>query len=230
MMTSIKTQCPDKYSLFQYFNGDFPAQDVLSIEDHLGECDACLLKIQEFTLIQSRLDAAPELDVPQEFIEKAEEIWKKAETDPSVENPGVIGRLVVQLVKSGFQVLKESILPDATEINWRPLLEPAHVFRESGAGKSPLELLLEQELRSQNILLSLSLIREAHESVQLRVNLKESGKSLPDTRVSLKKNGSILHSKKTDSEGAVTFLQIHPGTYMVQIPARKIEWTIDIRR
>jgi hypothetical protein len=230
MMTSINTQCPDKYSLFQYFNGDFPVQDVPSIEDHLGKCDACLLKIQEFALIQSRLDAAPDLDVPQEFIEKTEEIWKKAETDQIVESPGDISRLVVQLVKSGFQVLKESILPDATEINWRPLLEPAHVFRESGAGKGSLELLLEQEIRKQNILLSLSLTREAHKSVRLRVNLKESGKSLPQIRVSLKRNGSMLHSKKSDSDGMVTFSELCPGSYTIQVPARKIEWTIDIRR
>jgi hypothetical protein len=228
MKSLVKTQCSDRYRLFQYFIGDLNAQDSRSIENHLAECDECLLKIQEFALIQSRLNAVPDSIVPEELIEQVSGQWKKSEADEPV-IARAIPLLVVQFVRNGLQVLKESILPVDMEIRLRPLAEPAHFFRENGASEGSLELLLEQEIQKQNILLSLSLIREPHESVRLRVHLKESNKSLPKTRVSLKQNGSILHSKKTSSEGMVTFFELHPGSYTVQVPSRKIEWTIEIR-
>jgi hypothetical protein len=213
----------DEVSLLNYSLRDLQPDEEKLIETHLRQCDLCLMKVQEFVFIQSELNSGPDMKVPLELVEKVQE-WEVPDCEES--SADSIPRLIIRLAADGIKLLKGSVLPKNAEVKWMAV--PQYALRGDEEDGEESEMIYKESIKEKKISIHIFIRKDTRESLQATILLKEYSNPIQNIRVSLKRDGRIVRSKKTNSEGIAIFTELHSGEYNIQIPSENIEWAVSI--
>jgi len=218
------SHCPASEDLLAYYLNEMTVSDRSRTHDHMAGCDACVLRLLDMARTDTFLQHHEDTAVPEalfRLVSSRNHVHASAApTKPS------LPILAIRLARSSIQLLKDTLMPDSVQFNWVQALAPAMSFR-SGESDSRKQLRIEQSLSGQN--LSLQLIPADLNQIDLEIRVAQSDLPTSGVRVLFKKNNAIVHSQKTDAFGSLVISHVQPGQYRLQIPARQIDWMIDIQ-
>jgi hypothetical protein len=189
----------------------------------MADCDACLLRLLDIARTDIFFRQGQDVAIPEILLRSMFSLNSDVSAKP--ERPS-LPYLAIRLVNSSIQVLKKTWMPDSVELNWVQTMAPAFSFR-SGEADIRKQLLIEQPL--DGIEFRLQLIPTNMNQIDMEIRLTQTDQVCSGIRVVLKKDNTILHSQKTDAFGILVISHVQPGKYRLQIPAREIDWILDIQ-
>jgi anti-sigma factor RsiW len=225
--------CPSGPDLLGYLDHQLPPPDMKAMERHLGDCDNCIGQLRILSRLKTTLRQQDLESVPPELKDMVLRGWQQ-ETPEREERPqsGLAFRLAIRLVTTGLEILRDSIVPPDMELNLvaSPAFNGAFRSVENAPESERNEVLVaKKQVADKDLQIELVIRKESDQQVSLAVQLSKGGSPFSEARVSLFKDRSLFHSKKTDSNGHVEFASVPAGEYVLKISSELIQWPIEIR-
>lgn len=217
--------CPDETSLVGYLEGHLKADEEMTIERHLRECDACLMKVNHFAKLQALGAAKTRVSVPTPVADKVTALWESDHTNSTF---GGAVEAVIQRIGDKLQVVLEHCKPE--NLTWKPLSLQPVLLRQNGGAAEPSPVgtsgvWIHKSFPEQNIELQLKVVLEKDESMGLEIALLKNKQAYGNCRLSLYQREALLISKASSSRGQVVFPKMGPGQYTLKIQKEKIAWS-----
>jgi anti-sigma factor RsiW len=227
------SSCPSQEDLLAYLTHELPTRHTTEIERHLKGCDSCIEHLNLLARIHVSLRQQILEPVPEELKDTVFQRWQQAATERGErEHKQSSFKLVIRLITTGFEILRDSIVPSDVELNL--LSSPALAGAFRSAEEVPLSAKTEvfvakKQIADSDFQVKLEMRKESDQLVTVMVTLSKAETPFSDARVSLMKDNLLFHSKKTGSRGDVEFANIPPGQYVLKISSELIQWPIEIK-
>jgi anti-sigma factor RsiW len=214
--------CARHAELSGYISGMLSPQEQQVVEEHLQRCDACLAEVMALRHTRSLLAQEQLLSPPQPLVQRVRQ--EIIGTDPS-QTIRPMARIVIEIVRSGLKLLESSRLSPTTGLQVTTLQLPAAAFRAApksdaqGQAVEILESMGELEVR-------ITLIRDDDATASCSLAVQKQDKPLPQARVTLRKGGRTVYSRKLSPDGQVNFPRLNAGEYCLSIPQEQAETTL----
>ena len=217
-----ENSCTRHTELSGYVSGMLSLQEQLVMEEHLRHCDACLAEVMALRRTRSMLAQEQLLAPPQPLVQRVRQAI--IESNP-LRTIRPMARIVIQIMQSGLKLLESSRFSPTIDLQVTTLQLPAAAFRASpksgaqGQGVEIREIIGELEIR-------ITLTHDDDATVSCRLTVQKQGRPLPQARVTLRKGGRTVYSRKLSLDGQVSFHHLNAGEYCLNIPQEQVETTL----
>jgi len=214
----IQNNCPEIEELYAFTEGNLQETGMASIQEHLMGCDLCLKEVYQ---IKKNLKAVEghKIALPMGLKQKALSL---ALGDSLVKQATRrISEFVVSLSEKGIHYLSNLLLPDGAhfQILW-PSPLPVGAFR-NGEQKDQESVIIEETMGE--IKIKIILLYNEGPGITLRILVSKNTDVIPNQRISLYQEESLLGSKLTSREGSIEFPDLGFGYYSIKVPQEEIE-------
>jgi len=203
-----------------YFHDLLSLEEKKRVEGHFDKCDACLNEFASLVKDEIQLASAHGNPLPNALRERVNALWKKAERGKEP-----IIRLAVRLAKEGVEILRDSVFP--SEVFMQPVFAPAGAYRSAAQSSLPSGVSLKRTLPGSRISILLQQEKEDRAGLQIKLE-NENSDPLEGQRVLLRRDGVLLYSERTDTNGAVTVMNLEPGVYQIGMVVSEKEFYVDV--
>jgi hypothetical protein len=215
---SANNNCPETEDLCAFAERTLPEKVMASIQEHLLSCDLCLKEVHQ---IKKTLSAAegPQIGLPVELRKKA--LYAALGESPVRQSVKRFSEYVLTISEKGIHFLSNLILPEEArlQISW-PSPLPVGAFR-NGEEKGQDSVILEESMGE--IKIKILLLHTSGPGVALKIFASKNEIAIPNQRISLYQEESLLGSKLTSREGSIEFPGLGFGYYSIKIPHEEIE-------
>ena len=214
--------CARYTELSGYVSGVLSPQEQQVLEEHVRHCHACLTEVMALRRTRSLLAQEQLLAPPQPLVQRVRQAI--IESNPS-QMIRPMARIVIEMVRSGLKLLESSRFPPTIDLQVTTLQLPAAAFRAApksaaqGQGIEIREIIGEVEIR-------ITLTHDDDATVSCRLTVQKQGRPLPQARVTLRKGGRTVYSRKLSPDGQVSFHRLNAGEYCLSIPQEQAETTL----
>jgi hypothetical protein len=161
------------------------------------------------------VEQAPLLTPPSSLVAAVQQTF----TPPLLQT---LGTLIIQVLRDGLKFIEARFVPEAVRIAIDEQLLPAGAFRKSaGSTEAFARLDIRQTLGA--LACHISAMPDEGGTVLLTVQLQKHGVPLAHRRVLLLRDDMIQHASTTSDRGVVSFRQLNPGEYTMQVREEKVE-------
>jgi len=191
--------------------------DILpAIETHLDQCDICLDDALGALRLMARLDAGPDLPVPESLRGRVASRWGESPSDES------LAAVVIRIAREGVKLLDRRVLTPVMEIEELAVALPA--IRAAG-GKDTASF----RIRAPEGQICATVVSDGAAVGLTLMLLGKTEDALGDQRVFLRRHGRSIYSARTDEGGALTMPRIEPGVYEIFCPGIATSFRLDLR-
>ena len=173
-------------------------EEQQSIQQHLQTCRACteglsLATSFDFSLIQKWVDEERVVQVKDQ------------------EKAGVFSRLIVQIAQKGLKLVEQHLIPPLLGV--QEMLTPLPAYRRQ-AEPSALNL----KIAATQAEITVTVVQD-EESLACKLTFLDTGRqALAGQQVFLRRQGRLIFSAKTDSDGILRTPRLRPAIYEVACP------------
>lgn len=193
-----------------------PADDLPAIEAHLQGCDICLDDALGALRLMARLDAGPDLAVPEPLRGRVASRWGAPPSDES------LAAVVIRIARAGVTLLDRRVLTPVMEIEELAAALPAVRTAE---GKDTVSF----RIRAPEGQICATVVSEGAAVGVTLMLLGKTEDALGGQRVFLRRHGRSIYSARTDEGGALTMPRIEPGVYEIFCPGIATSFRLDLR-
>jgi len=213
--------CTRPAELSSYANGLLTEHEQEAVEDHLRRCDPCLAEVMALRHTLRRLRKDQWLSPPDPLAQRARQAIMAGEQTGGIRQ---LGRVVIQVAKRGLKVLDLSGASPALDLQVLLLPTPATAFRRrSEDDQSGWSQALEIQAMVGTLELTIKLLHEQDETVGGTIWVQKEGQPLSRARVTLRKAGRTVYSRRLSLDGHMNLPQLTPGEYVMSIPEEGVE-------
>jgi len=217
-----ESSCARHTEVSGYVSGVLSPQEQQVLEEHLQQCDACLAEVMALRRTRSLLAQEQLLSPPPPLVQRVRQAI--IESNPSL-TIRPMARIVIEMMRSGLKLLESSRSSPAIDLQVTTLQLPAVTFRTApkseaqGQGVQIREIIGELEIR-------ITLTHDDDATLSCRLTVQKQGRPLPQARVTLRKGGRTVYSRKLSPGGQVSFHRLNAGEYCLSIPQEQAETTL----
>jgi hypothetical protein len=214
----IQNNCPDIEELYAFTEGKLPETGRASIQEHLMGCELCLKEVYQIKKTLKAVEGQ-KMALPMGLKQKA---LSMALGDSLVkQSTRRISEFVVSLGEKGIHYLSNLLLPEGAQFQvlW-PSPLPVGAFR-NGEQKDQESVIIEETMGE--IKIKVILLHTTGPGITIRISVSKNTEVIPDQRISLYQEESLLGSKLTSREGSIEFPDLGFGYYSIKVPQEEIE-------
>lgn len=214
-----ENSCARHTEVSGYVSGVLSPQEQQVLEEHLRQCDACLAEVMALHRTCSLLAQEQLLSPPPPIVQRVRQAIMESNPSRTIRP---MARIVIEIVRSGLKLLESSRFSPTIDLQVTTLQLPAVAFRaapKSEAQEQGIEIretIGELEVR-------ITLIRDDDTTVSCSLTIQKQGRPLPQARVTLRKGGRTVYSRKLSPDGQVSFHRLNAGEYCLSIPQEQAE-------
>ncbi len=180
-----------------------------SIQQHLQTCRACteglsLATSFDFSLIQKWVDEEQEVQ------------------DKDQEKASLFSRVIVQIAQKGLKLVEQHLVPPLLGV--QEMLAPLPAYRRQ---EEPSALHL--KINTTQAEITVTVVRD-EEGIACRMAFLDTGQqALAGQQVFLRRQGRLIFSAPTDTDGVLRTPRLRPATYEVACPGVQTTFELELR-
>jgi len=196
--------CLSLKTIAAFFDDALTAEEHQAFASHITSCDACAELFKEHLGMVKTIETEPEVEVPPEVMERAQELFRKA----------IRENFLTIILKVTDQALK--LLETTGDILIGKRLIPLPVLRSQSKEEPSSPVTIVKDFKQVSVQVTIEKELRAGACISVKVAEKAHPKKEPDFRVTLVKDTRELHSLLTERNQA-TFEEVSPGRYEIVI-------------
>ena len=187
----------------------FSLEERQSIQQHLQTCRVCteglaLATSFDFSLIQRWVDE-----------ERAAQVRDQ-------EKASVCSRLIVQIAQKGLKLIEQHLMPPLLDVQEMFVPLPAYRRQEQPSA-------LNLKINAAQAKITVTVIQDEESIGCKMIFLGPGQQALAGQQVFLRREGRLIFSAQTDTDGAVHTPRLKPATYEVACPGVQTSFQLEFR-